>query len=379
MEHITLDIWSALLVFGLLQGLFLSIVLITGFTNKKPKYFLISLIVIVSLNLFNYLIIISELYAKVPHLSYLSLPLLFLIGPFFLYYIRSIIDPRLRLKLSDLLHALLFLLAVVFMLPFFMLPGDIKIELLRAQIHPEGQTFDLGTQILTLAQIVQSFIYVAVSLRILSRKIAGNVDRAQENKLRWMKKFAIGFLAFWLVDFLAALWYLQKGFIDIRVYYLTMFCCALAINFLVILAITNNRTFKEVFLGMTRMRYKSSNLLQSDLKRHLSEIIAHMEDEKPYLDHELSLSKLSKDLDKPKYLISQVLNVELGKSFYEFLSEYRYEEVKSRLTNPQYRNLTILAIAYDSGFSNKNTFNKVFKKLSGTTPTEFLKSTSKSA
>lgn len=376
LKEVTFNAWSVLLIFGLLQGFFLSIILMVGSTKKKSKYFLISLIIIVSLNLLNYLVINSNLYVKIPHFAYLSLPFLFLIGPLFFYYIKSILSERLTLKLSDLLHGMPFLLAVVFLLPFFVLPGDIKIQLLQTQMQSSSQDFNLGTQVFTAAQIVQSFIYVAVSLSVIAKKSREPKRKVNENKLVWLKKFAIGFLMFWLVDFLALLWYFQKGFIDIRVYYLTMFCCALAINFLVVLAIRSNKAFMEVFLDSTKAKYKSSKLLKSDLKKHLTEIITYMEGEKPYLHHDLSLSKLSKDLDKPKYLISQVLNVELGKSFYEFLNEYRYKEVRSRLTNPKYRYLTILAIAYDSGFSNKNTFNKVFKKLSGITPSEFLKSTS---
>ncbi|WP_420601730.1 helix-turn-helix domain-containing protein [Flagellimonas sp.] len=379
LADISFDAWSVLLIFGLLQGLFLSVVLLMGFTGKKSSYFLVSLIMIVCLNLLNYLVINSNLYTIIPHAAHLSLPLLFLIGPLFLYYIKSTVEDQLSLKLSNLLHALPFLVAIVFMLPFFVQSGDIKIVLLQAQIQPNGQDFDLGTQVFTVAQIIQSFIYVVVALRLLSKKSLGILDRASANKLKWLRKFAVGFLIFWLVDFLALLWYFQKGYIDIRAYYLTMFCCALAINLLVFLAIKSNKAFTEVFLGITKVKYKSSKLVEADLKKHLSEIVSYMEAEKPYLDHELSLSKLSKDLNKPKYLISQVLNVELGKSFYEFLSEYRYKEVRSRLTNPAYRHLTILAVAYDSGFSNKNTFNKVFKKHSGITPSEFLKSTSEAS
>jgi AraC-like DNA-binding protein len=374
---ITFDAWSVLLLFGLLQGFFLSIVLMTGVSKKKSKYFLISLIAILLLNLLNYLAINSNLYAKIPHFTYLSLPFLFLIGPLFLYYIKSILSVRFTLKLSDFLHALPFLLAVVYMLPFFILPGDKKIALVQTQIQSNGQAFDLGTKVFTATQIVQCLIYVVVTLRLLSARSSENIGKAYKNKLMWLKKFAIGFLVFWLIDFLALLWYFQKGFIDIRAYYLTMFCCALAIHTLVVLAIKSNKTFTEVFLDTTKEKYKSSSLLESDLKRHLSEILTYMENEKPYLHHDLSLSKLSQDLNRPKYLVSQVLNVELEKSFYEFLNEYRYKEVRFRLTSPEYQHLTILAVAYDSGFSNKNTFNKVFKKLSGTTPSEFLKSTSK--
>lgn len=375
LSEITFDLWTALLIFGFLQGLFLGMILMLGKTRKKSRYFLIGLILIVSLNLLNYVVIHSNLYTKIPHLVNLSLPLLFLLGPLFYFYLKSVLSSHLVLKLSDILHLVPLLLAIVFLIPFFALPGSAKIDLLHEQIRVQGQPMDISTLVFLLAQIIQSLIYVVIGVRMLSRHtIAGSHNGHEIKKMELLRKFSIGFLLFWLVDFVAVLWYLQKGFIDIRAYYLTMLCCALAINVLVALAIRSNRTFMEVFLDMTRVKYKSSNLLKSELKQHLQEITSYMQVQKPYLDHELSLSKLSSDLGKPKYLISQVLNVELGKSFYEFLSEYRYKEVRSRLSNPKYHHLTILAIAYDSGFSNKNTFNKVFKRLAGVTPSQFLKS-----
>ncbi len=98
-----------------------------------------------------------------------------------------------------------------------------------------------------------------------------------------------------------------------------------------------------------------------------------MEAEKPYLDTELSPAKLAKSVGISSHQISQILNIEIGKSFYEFVNEYRFMEAKSRLQQSKYSHLTILAIAMDSGFNNKNTFNKVFKKHSGLTPSQFLK------
>ena len=70
----------------------------------------------------------------------------------------------------------------------------------------------------------------------------------------------------------------------------------------------------------------------------------------------------------------------MGKNFYTLVNDYRIEEVKRRLEDPRYRNLTILAIAYDSGFNAKSSFNTIFKEQTGMTPSEYQKQvTSKSA
>jgi AraC-like DNA-binding protein len=49
------------------------------------------------------------------------------------------------------------------------------------------------------------------------------------------------------------------------------------------------------------------------------------------------------------------------------------DEVKSRMDNPEFENLTILGIAFDCGFNTKSAFNRVFKKLTGFTPSEYKK------
>jgi len=66
----------------------------------------------------------------------------------------------------------------------------------------------------------------------------------------------------------------------------------------------------------------------------------------------------------------------MGKNFYTLVNDYRIDEVKRRLVDPQYKNLTILAIAYDSGFNAKSSFNTIFKEKTGVTPSEYLRQVS---
>ena len=73
--------------------------------------------------------------------------------------------------------------------------------------------------------------------------------------------------------------------------------------------------------------------------------------------------------------LSQVINAKLGKNFYDFVNEYRVEEVKRRLRDPKYTNLKILAIGMDAGFNTKSTFNAFFKKHTGLTPSQYREHT----
>jgi AraC-like DNA-binding protein len=120
-------------------------------------------------------------------------------------------------------------------------------------------------------------------------------------------------------------------------------------------------------------KYTRSGLKKSDMEQYKMRILEYMENNKPYLDRELSINDLSKDLKIPRHNISEVINSYMGKNFYYLVNEYRVNEVKNRLHNPKYKNLTILAIAYDSGFNSKSAFNTIFKDLTGKTPSEYMK------
>jgi len=66
-----------------------------------------------------------------------------------------------------------------------------------------------------------------------------------------------------------------------------------------------------------------------------------------------------------------VLNEKHGRNFFTFINEYRVREVISRINDPKFQHYTILAIAFDSGFNSKSTFNSIFKSYTGKTPSQY--------
>ena len=91
----------------------------------------------------------------------------------------------------------------------------------------------------------------------------------------------------------------------------------------------------------------------------------------------LTLNQLAAEIDIPDLTLSQLLNESLGQNFFQFINGYRVEEVKKRLQNPKYSNLTILGIAIECGFSSKAAFNRIFKLHTGVTPSAYMKSLQK--
>lgn len=96
-----------------------------------------------------------------------------------------------------------------------------------------------------------------------------------------------------------------------------------------------------------------------------------MDDEKPYLNGDLTISDLARRTGIPRHYITEVLNEKHGRNFFTFVNEYRVREVISRINDPKYQHYTILAIAFDSGFNSKSTFNTFFKAYTGKTPSDF--------
>ncbi len=120
-------------------------------------------------------------------------------------------------------------------------------------------------------------------------------------------------------------------------------------------------------------KYKTSALLPETVEQVLPRLTRLMEEEKLYLDPDLTLKKLSERLHVHYNHLSQIINEHLGKSFNDYINAFRIEEAKQRLADPGEARKTVLEIAYDTGFYSKSVFNTAFKKFTGKTPSQFRK------
>jgi AraC-like DNA-binding protein len=118
-------------------------------------------------------------------------------------------------------------------------------------------------------------------------------------------------------------------------------------------------------------RYKTSGMPPDRFKKYAQELLTVMEEEKPYLDPEMSVSKMANRLGIPKENISQLINQRFYMNFNQFLNKYRVEEAKRRLLDPKESQFVVLKIAHDVGFNSKSTFNSAFKKFAGMSPSQW--------
>ncbi len=102
-------------------------------------------------------------------------------------------------------------------------------------------------------------------------------------------------------------------------------------------------------------------------------LLNYMDEERPYLDSSLSLRSLAVQIDMHPNQLSWLLNESIGKNFNEFVNHYRVEAFKRLATDPNNAHITLIGLAYESGFNSKTVFNTYFKKETGHTPKQFLK------
>ena len=108
------DIWSSLLAFGVLQGIFITIILYS-YGSRTSVHALAGIILILVLSLLNYLLISSNLYSQFPYLIHVATPLWFLVGPLYFLYINSVAGSDIKIDIKKWYHLIPFILAVIFM------------------------------------------------------------------------------------------------------------------------------------------------------------------------------------------------------------------------------------------------------------------------
>lgn len=115
-------------------------------------------------------------------------------------------------------------------------------------------------------------------------------------------------------------------------------------------------------------KYEKSSLdavTRARIRRKLDDELAAQ----AHLDSRLTLRSLCSQLRENPHYVSQVLNQDLGTTFYDFINRRRIESAKAMLTSDLQK--TVLEIALDAGFNSKSTFNTAFRAHTGMTPTEY--------
>jgi AraC-like DNA-binding protein len=135
--------------------------------------------------------------------------------------------------------------------------------------------------------------------------------------------------------------------------------------------IFENEFEEQPVLAEEKMKYSSSTLKEDEASEYAKRLIDYMHLEKPYLNPELTLTHLASEIDISTHHLSQIINEQFKLNFFEYINQFRVEEVKSRINDPKFEHYSLLGIALDSGFNSKSSFNRIFKKFTNQTPSQF--------
>ena len=379
MNSIQFNFWAVLISFGALQGFFLSLTLFVYKKGEPKANRLLSLLLfVVSFLMTGYVFEIAGIYERLPHLISLTSPFWYLVGPLFYIYVRQLLLQSFVMKKRDLIHFLLFFIAIIYFMPFYLLSAQEKLDIYNnfRQLPPgEGS---LSTLLIIYINVIQILVYTFISIRFLD-KLGGKLKIVSANTeiafFDWLKKATLFFFVYIVVDTTAAIFFYITRLHYEESVHLSMLTLTAFVHFVGYFAIFHHEKLFPL-LSIERPKYEKSTLKQGEIKTLAHDLLDIMNSKKPYLNSELKLSDLSEMLNIPSSHLSQILNTELNTNFYDFINEHRVKEMKECLFNPGYQNFTILAIAYEVGFSSKTSFNRIFKKHTGKTPSEFMKQNS---
>ena len=269
------------------------------------------------------------------------------LGPLIYFYVLKITRPEYKFRLKDMPHF-----------------SPLVLQLGAGVAAYGGSAF----QVLTFVSVI---VYLIKSHRLIEQyyqQLKFNGGDRYRHELRWLHKFVIAFGSLWLlwVPVAGVDYIYYHGHLGIHAYYPIYLALTGAIiwmgarTFLIpdaIASINNTPAVKP--------------LPQAQLKQKGTWLKNAVKENRYYQDPELSLGSLAEKLGLHTHELSRILNAVLKKSFNDFINEYRVAEVIRKMQDTGNDHITLLGIAFESGFNSKTTFNRTFRQMTGKGPAEY--------
>ncbi|MDB4920055.1 ABC transporter permease, partial [Mucilaginibacter sp.] len=235
----------------------------------------------------------------------------------------------------------------------------------------ETPTFHLLNPILQLLTFISVGAYLYASYRLIEgfyRGLKFNLGDRYRYELRWLQNLVIGFGLLWLlwIPFTAADYFYYHYQLSIYAYYPLYLLLAVMAIWMAAMAFLR---LEAGVLVETPPFLKPP--LPAELKQRGIWLKKTVKAKLYYQDPELSLSSLAEKLELTTHELSRIINTVLKKSFNDFINEYRVADVVQKMQDSASDHITLLGIAFESGFNSKTTFNRTFKQMTGKSPAEY--------
>lgn len=382
----------------LLMGSALSIFTAFFLSTSNPDSFNTKVLVAISI-LWSYIVFISalgshEFFMNFPHLFYTRKIAALLIFPSLYIYIRDYLYKGSITKKETLLHSLPALIYIVLISTFIFQDESVKSEIIKSERIPAHIL--LTNIIFSGILIIQGLIYASLSLGKVQYKFELFKDDASKRNYTsrlWLYFLILIYLLIWGTVFIKLVFEITDNIIPIalyRLYYFLLVIVTFGISFFIIkypkeLLKINAQNLKsnsvrlETKTNIENIKEEEKSFeeefnseLNNNYKAEKELIKKYLEVDKAYLIVDLTLQNMSDVTTIPKHRLSLILKEEFGKSFYELVNEYRVNEAISLIKDGKHNDFTLQYISEKSGFNSKVTFNRVFKKITNHTPTEYI-------
>lgn len=392
MASLTLDWMQLTAVVGALQGVFLTGVLLAQRHNLTANRLLAALMAAFTIYLASQVYYSAGLFQAWPHFFGVSYQMPWIFGPLVYLYAVSASDRSWRFQRKTLIHFVPVAISILIMSRYYLMSGADKIAMFDA-----WRAGDIPSPI----AIVDPFKYVSglaysVATVVYLRRHRSRIEHSYSNigrvNLQWLLFLTCAAFGIWLMA--TALRVFGAGG-PVRDEYIALAMAVLiyAIGYMglrqpeVFRYETAEHPVPKLVIDVAPApsppppppaddksavsRYERSGLSDLEAKQLRESLLRVMEDERPWANSELTLADLAAHLGTSPHKLSEVLNAEIGETFYDFVNGYRVREVQRRIRAGDARALKMLALALDAGFASKSTFNQVFKKHTSQTPSDF--------
>jgi len=370
-----------ILIIGIFEGLFLAALLFTKKRRTVSDAILALFFLLFALNIF---LSYMEAYNRrngfpYPLFIFTAAPLLLLHGPLLWLYIKSLTDQHFRLKPLYLINLLP--IAAMFTqhaMSIYVLPIDQKIEYVQSEVFKQSFSYPFFLSLIALSPI----FYFSLGLQLINkykRKIEGYFSQTAGIDLKWLNVILGSWIilsvvinSFFIIDLFTPL--APFGLMQ----FISFLFAAIYVIFIGFYGLRQENIFLTNSINLNLETAASNPIdsyskpLKEGEKEFIQTLLDFMSKQKPYLQPEITLKGLSDDLKVSSEYLSEIINTDLNKNFFDFINHYRIEEFKNQSKNEKNKHLNIIGLAFNCGFNSKATFNRVFKKSTGLTPSEYI-------